>query len=428
MLSMFMKNSVVIALFMLSLFLNPVIGKEFTTISVDANEQKELLLSEIAKEIKVVNVESDDIRDNGVLQVFNWDKNVMLVLSKNDVNLYLYNAKKKESNYLCQSYIESIDYQSCHQFHTVNFKGNKVLVSMGSNRFAEYTKRGKLKNITEVSQLYDNGKTRTYFHYPISHNRFVAVNRKITDEKIFHIGGGELFDYLNEHTLVTTNKQGDLVRHVLPTTTDDFSFPTHSTTSIVNNKVYLHYNQTDTIYCVNANNGEISIGYAFDFGENSFPDMYRLSEFDRSKMIGPNNSYTYSGAPNNVYVGKENILFQFSQRGYVNTGVYNIESGQIKNGILTNDLFEGRDIKLVGSDDHYFIFVAEVPPKKKYSESLYNMLREQGFDIKVEGMQKDDRQEFTVSDKAAGYMSESDFATLSNAQEKDVILLFVKVK
>ena len=70
------------------------------------------------------------------------------------------------------------------------------------------------------------------------------------------------------------------------------------------------------------------------------------------------------------------LVFQFSQRGYVNTGVYNIESGQIKNGILTNDLFEGRDIKLVGSDDHYFIFVAEVPPKKKYSESLYNMLRE----------------------------------------------------
>ena len=122
------------------------------------------------------------------------------------------------------------------------------------------------------------------------------------------------------------------------------------------------------------------------------------------------------------------LVIQFSQRGYVNTGVYNIESGQIKNGILTNDLFEGRDIKLVGSDDHYFIFVAEVTPKKKYSESLYNMLREQGFNIKVEGMQKDDRQEFTVSDKAAGYMSESDLATLSNAQEKDVILLFVKVK
>ena len=80
------------------------------------------------------------------------------------------------------------------------------------------------------------------------------------------------------------------------------------------------------------------------------------------------------------------------------------------------------------SDDHYFIFVAEVPPKKKYSESLYNMLREQGFNIKVEGKQKDDRQEFTVSDKAVGYMSESDLATLSNAQEKDVILLFVKMK
>jgi hypothetical protein len=46
----------------------------------------------------------------------------------------------------------------------------------------------------------------------------------------------------------------------------------------------------------------------------------------------------------------------------------------------------------------------------------------------VEGMQKDDRQEFTVSDIAAGYMSESDFATLSNAGDKDVILLFVKVK
>ena len=123
------------------------------------------------------------------------------------------------------------------------------------------------------------------------------------------------------------------------------------------------------------------------------------------------------------YIGKPEE-YRISKKWYL---MY-IPSVTLVIGILTNDLFEGRDIKLVGSDDHYFIFVAEVLPKKKYSNSLLNALREQGLNVMVEGKQKDDRQEFTVSDKAAGYMSESDLATLSNAQEKDVILLFVKVK
>ena len=79
MLSMFMKNSVVIALFMLSLFLNPVIGKEITTISVDAEDQKELLLSEIAQEIKVVNVGIDNINELGINRVYAWNDDLLVI-------------------------------------------------------------------------------------------------------------------------------------------------------------------------------------------------------------------------------------------------------------------------------------------------------------------------------------------------------------
>ena len=233
------------------------------------------------------------------------------------------------------------------------------------------------------------------------------------------------FDLFSQ-TLVTVNKKGTLSRYTLPAAyyyDHEFSFQDISS---VGNKVFMHFSSIDTIYSINKNSGKVTASYTFDFGVNAMPSLGGNLYSETMDYI--RNNSKFAGYPTKVMVGKEYIYFEYYNGNSTETGFYNKKNSTVKNGVLTNDLFEGRDIKLIGSDDHHFIFVAEVQPKKEYSESLYNMLREQGLNIKVEGMQKDDRNEFVVSEKVAAYMSESDFATLSNTQDKDVILLFVKVK
>ena len=427
--NMFMKNSVVIALFMLSLFLNPVIGKEITTISVDAEDQKELLLSEIAKEIKVVNVGIDNINELGINRVYAWNDDLLVIEERQNKGLFLYDTKTLKTQSIGEDIINRDEYlrkrgrflSKCY----LSFDKKELCVNVLNGNDYIYNRKGEyVEDIT--GKVYNKEALMFIPYYPMGSKGLVAlelIKSGITRQR--EGVNAPYFDLFNQ-SLVTVNKKGTLSRYTLPASyyyDHEFSFQDISS---VGNKVFMHFSSIDTIYSINKNSGKVTASYTFDFGANAMPSLGGKLYSETMDYIREHSEY--AGYPTKVMVGKQYIYFEYYNGNSTETGYYNKKTGIVKNGVLTNDLFEGRDIKLVGSDDHHFIFACVVPPKKEYSNSLLNALREQGLNVMVEGKQKDDRQEFTVSDKAAGYLSESDLATLSNAQEKDVILLFVKVK
>ena len=425
---MFVKKSrLLTALFMLLMFLKPVMGKDITTIYVKAEDQKELLLSDVVKEVEVVNILSNEIDDIIVTRTYTWGKDLLIIESQQKNQLFLYDKSNSKIISFCDDIStknSSAIRNGCSFKHFVGIDGRNLCIT-ANDIYYLYKRKGGLVDEFVLSK-YDEEALIFFPYYPMGSKGVAGLEIFISGQTKETPGVNGLQRDLFNQTLLTIDKRGDVLKYDLPSSYFYDASLNFQDISSIGNKIYMHFSTNDTIYTINKNNGKVSASYVFDFGSNAMPSLQDKLYSEVYNYLSANREYI--GYPTKVLTSGNTVSFEYNNCGQNEVGFYNLKSGTVINGKLVNDLFTGRNLKLVGSDKQHLIFVAERPAKKEYSESVLRFIAQNTSKEVLDDMQKDDREKFSVSEKAADYMSRSDYATLCNAQEDDVVLLFVKMK
>lgn len=336
-------------------------------IHVDKQMQQEYYLSELSSKIDIVTLSSPDVKHYGVERVYSIDKNHFLLEGSQRPRLYLYNKKRNSTISICDdiygrnSLLKQRD-TICTIGHRFYINGRKLYISDDSKGYYIYNNKGVyIKNeISNLQPIYKY-KTKKYI-YDIDANNYIGIGlEEITNKRSAFLWELDLLDY--RQYIFIANKDGSISEYPLPPIHYEQSFHKfHDVATTENGNILIHIASNDTIYTYNKKSKSIYPSYYFDFGENAIRNINSMTYDDVMEYL--RNNISLIGYPNSVLATKDIIYFEYSDCGDNMMGIYNIKKSTLKNGVIINDIYPGRKLRLVGVDSDYLIFIVE----SKYSK------------------------------------------------------------
>lgn len=312
------------------------------TIYVDVDKEADILLSAVTDGIRLIPFcETQGVQIPSVARVIS-GKNNLIVTSEKNTDQYLFDKNGRFVSNLCHdSNIHGVQMTSdiflCDNLHYSSMVRNKIYMYDGrSSKMYAFSKSGK--KLTEESLPLQNGSRRTLFLH-------TATKEGWYGWEDIQVGSNLFYEYSDLSRRYSVHKLG-----------------------------------SDTIFTVSKKTGTAAPEYIIFFPGKEYTDD--LLQLNAAQLL--NYPYQHPDRAGLIagHISTANKLyFNYRYKNDIHDALYNCATDNVLYGHLICDLFDGGDVKVVGSSDKGIILAIQDPWHLKLTDKSYSVFSKK--DIRI---------------------------------------------
>ena len=306
-----------------------VLFTDYTKIKISPSEEDKLLLSDIAKSIKIIELDSSEDALIGEIKEIAYDQNIYFCQDVMTCLIFCFDTNGKFLNKIGRKGQGPGEMVYPGAF-ALNKQKKEVWQFDNNEKINKYTYTGDFKESVDINCIFMSS-------FNIHNNTLFCYTAKATNWK----NDGTQDYWCNELTII---RNDDEIKRYFSVNTELYpienriTVPEPTPFSDLDDSFTFHYTLNDMIFSIDKESAKVDGKYFVDFGEKSFKQ--NISQMKTDEFMQYMNKHPQeAGFISNIIETDSFLHFRYRHEGKINRAIYNKESKNIIYGESINDVF-----------------------------------------------------------------------------------------